>query len=64
MKEKLMSLIDVKSIITIVLTVIFGVMTLNKMIDGEKFFIIYQMIIVFYFGTQVGKKQNEDKGEK
>lgn len=64
MKEKLMSLIDVKSIITIVLTVVFGAMTLNKMIDGEKFFIIYQMIIVFYFGTQVGKKQNEDKGEK
>ena len=64
MKEKLMSLIDVKSIITIVLTVVFGAMTLNKMIDSEKFFIVYQMIIVFYFGTQVGKKQSEDKGEK
>lgn len=64
MKEKLMSLIDVKSIITIVLTVVFGAMTLNKMIDGEKFFIVYQMIIVFYFGTQIGKKQSEDKGEK
>lgn len=64
MKEKLMSLIDVKSIITIVLTVVFGAMTLNKMIDSEKFFIVYQMIIVFYFGTQIGKKQSEDKGEK
>lgn len=64
MKEKLMSLIDVKSIITIVLTVVFGTMTLNKMIDSEKFFIVYQMIIVFYFGTQIGKKQSEDKGEK
>lgn len=64
MKEKLINLIDVKSIITIVLTVVFGAMTLNKMIDSEKFFIVYQMIIVFYFGTQVGKKQNEDKGEK
>lgn len=64
MKEKLTSLVDVKSIITIVLTVVFGAMTLNKMIDSEKFFIVYQMIIVFYFGTQIGKKQSEDKGEK
>lgn len=64
MKEKLTSLVDVKSIITIVLTVVFGAMTMNNMIDSEKFFIIYQMIIVFYFGTQVGKNQNKDKGEK
>ena len=64
MKEKLTSLVDVKSIITIVLTVVFGTMTMNNMIDSEKFFIVYQMIIVFYFGTQIGKKQSEDKGEK
>ncbi len=64
MKEKLTSLVDVKSIITIVLTVVFGAMTMNNMIDSEKFFIVYQMIIVFYFGTQIGKKQSEDKGEK
>ena len=64
MKEKLINLVDVKSIITIVLTVVFGAMTMNNMIDSEKFFIVYQMIIVFYFGTQIGKKQSEDKGEK
>ena len=64
MKEKLTSLVDVKSIITIVLTVVFGAMTMKNMIDSEKFFIVYQMIIVFYFGTQFGKKQSEDKGEK
>lgn len=64
MKEKLTSLVDVKSIITIMLTVVFGAMTMNNMIDSEKFFIVYQMIIVFYFGTQIGKKQSEDKGEK
>lgn len=61
MKEKLANLIDVKSIITILLTIVFCVLTLMGRISQE-FLTIYTVIISFYFGTQY-QKNNSNKKE-
>jgi len=54
MKEKLASLINVKSIVTIMLTVVFCVLSFKGSIPTE-LNDIYKVIIIFFFGTQVGK---------
>lgn len=49
MKEKLKNLIDVKSIVTILLTIVVCILALKGVFDIKEIFI---MIISFYFGTQ------------
>lgn len=57
--DKLAKLINVKSIITILLTIVVCYLALKGQMNIEQ---IYLMIIAFYFGTQVDKKSNkEDK---
>lgn len=54
MKEKLAKLIDVKSIVTLVLTGVFCTLAFKGVIPQE-LNSIYLMVISFYFGTQVTK---------
>ncbi|MGN0601344.1 MAG: hypothetical protein ACI4I7_01395 [Oscillospiraceae bacterium] len=61
MKNKLAKLIDVKSIVTILLTIVFSVLTVKGVITGEQFLTVFTVIIAFYFGTQYQKKINENK---
>lgn len=61
MGKKLAKLIDVKSIVTFVLTGVFAYLSIIGVISGEQFLTIYTMIVSFYFGTQFGKRE---KGEK
>ena len=55
---KFAKLIDVKSIATIFLTVIFGILTLRGTIPQE-FMSVYLIVIGFYFGTQYQKTANK-----
>ncbi|MBQ7345260.1 MAG: hypothetical protein IJW45_04265 [Oscillospiraceae bacterium] len=55
MKEKIAKLIDVKSIVTLLLTVVFCVLCVMDRLPTE-FLTIYTVIIGFYFGTQSQKK--------
>lgn len=57
MKEKLAKLINVKSIITILLTIVVCYLAIFKDFDIKD---LYLMIISFYFGTQVEKKSKEE----
>lgn len=57
MKEKLAKLIDVKSIVTLVLTGVFSALALKGVIDGGQFLTVFTVIISFYFGTQAMKKE-------
>lgn len=57
-KEKLAKLIDVKSIITLVMTIVFAVMASIGVINAEQFIAIYTVVIGFYFGTQYQKGQS------
>ena len=66
MKEALINLLKVKSIITIILTITFCVGVFLTMIKGyelpESLIDLYQIIVVFYFGTQVGKSEATQTG--
>lgn len=55
--KRLANLVSVKSIVTIVLTVIFSVLALRGVITGSDFLTIFLMVISFYFGTQSQKVQ-------
>lgn len=59
MKAKLAKLLCVKSIVTIVLTVVFAILSVNGTISGEQFLMIFTTIIAFYFGTQHEKKEDK-----
>ncbi len=58
MKEKLAKLINVKSIVTLVLTIVVAILTLKGDFDIKE---IYLMIIAFYFGTQLKENKNESE---
>lgn len=62
MLDKLKNLINVKSIITILLTVVFCILTIKNRIPQE-FLNIYTVIISFYFGTQYQKNVESQKDE-
>ena len=55
-KKRLAKLIDVKSIMTLLLTIVFCVMALCGVISGREFQTIFTVIVGFYFGTQSQKK--------
>ena len=56
MKEKIAKLIDVKSIMTLALTLVFCIMCFFPAIPSE-LKDIYLIIVGFYFGTQSQKKK-------
>lgn len=60
LSDKLSRLIDVKSIITIMLTVTFIILSVNEKMTQE-FLTIYTVIISFYFGTQYQKYNKEQE---
>ena len=60
MKNKLAKLIDVKSIVTLALTVLFCILSYKGTIPQEVNN-IYLMIIAFYFGIQYEKKNKENE---
>lgn len=60
MKEKLTKLIDVKSIMTLLLTLVFCALALCGVISGQEFITIFTVIVGFYFGTQANKPAKSD----
>ena len=64
LKKILQNLLTVKSIVTLVLTVVFSVLSLENHISGEQFLNIFSIVIAFYFGTQYEKGvQTSQNGE-
>ena len=59
MLQKLSKLIDVKSIVTLFLTLIFGILALKGGVTADQFLTVFTTIIAFYFGTQYQKNKEE-----
>lgn len=57
------NLLTVKSIVTMVLTVVFSVLAVTNRIDGGQFLNIFSIVIAFYFGTQHQKSMAQEKEE-
>ena len=64
MKDKIAKLIDVKSIVTSAITIVFCILALKQIISGEQFLTIFSVIISFYFGTQYQKNAEVNKNEQ
>lgn len=62
-KDKLAKLIDVKSIVTIVLTIVFATLALTGKITGQDFLTVFSVVIAFYFGTQTQKKKDGEEND-
>jgi len=55
MKDRLMKLLDVKSIVTFLLTATFLVLALRRDVTGQEYLAVFTVVIGFYFGTQAQK---------
>ena len=49
------NLLTVKSIVTLVLTVVFADLSGTGQVSGEQFLTIFSIVVAFYFGTQYQK---------
>ena len=56
-RKRITNLLSVKSMVTIVLTIVFAYMAVTGKISQD-FMTIYAVIIAFYFGTQSQKTQD------
>ena len=54
--ERIANLLSIKSLVTIILTVVFAYLSITKVIAGEQFLTIFTVVIAFYFGTQAVKE--------
>ena len=61
MKERIAKLLSVKSIVTIILTIVVAKLTLEGNFDIKD---IYIMIISFYFGSQFERRNYEEQIDK
>ena len=55
MKERLAKLVDIKSMVTLFLTLVFCYLSIASDVS-EQFMMVYTTVIAFYFGTQTAKK--------
>ena len=60
MKEKLAKLISVKSIMTLLMTLVFCYLAIVGVITAELFLPIFTTIVAFYFGTQYQKQEKKE----
>ena len=60
-KLTIQNLLTVKSIVTILLTVVFAYLAIVGRISGEQFLTIFSVVIAFYFGTQYQKNSGGEE---
>lgn len=61
MIKNIAKLIDVKSLVTLILTAVFAVLSLRGIVTAEQFLTVFTVVVSFYFGTQYQKNQKEDE---
>lgn len=62
MKESIINLLKIKSLVTIITTLAFVVLLFTKETLPQEFTVIYTSIISFYFGVQTTKKEQNGNG--
>ena len=59
LKKRLANLLTIKSLVTLIVTSVFAVLSLRGTISGEQFLTVFTVIIAFYFGTQAVKEDGK-----
>lgn len=62
-RERIAKLIDVKSIMTIMLTIVFCVLALCGVIKAEQFLTVFTVVVSFFFGVKSGRDSGSDEGK-
>ena len=57
-QRRLANLLAVKSIVTVILTVVFAALSWAGRISAEQFMTVFTVVVAFYFGTQAEKRQS------
>lgn len=58
-REKIAKLIDVKSLVTLILTAVFAFLSVTGKLSPEQFLTVFTTVIAFYFGVQHQKNKEE-----
>ena len=59
--QRIGNLITIKSLVTLILTICFVILSLRGTISSEMFMTIFSMCIAFYFGTSKRDDTGTDK---
>lgn len=59
MKERIVKLLTVKSIVTIILTFVFAFLAVTGKVSADQFLTVFSVVVAFYFGTQHEKHTKE-----
>ena len=59
LQERLLKLLTVKSIVTIILTIVFAYLSVIEAVSVDQFLTVFTVIIAFYFGTQAERVQKK-----
>ena len=49
------NLLTIKSLVTLILTVVFAILSVRGQVGETQFLTVFTVVIAFYFGTQVNK---------
>ena len=60
LKKNLANLVKVKTIVTMMLSVVFCILALKGIVSGSEFLTVFTTVIAFYFGTQVEKAEKKE----
>lgn len=63
MIKQLTKLIDVKSILTLILTVVFAFLSVTGTISSSEFLSVFTLVVGFYFGVQHERGNSSEKKE-
>lgn len=61
LNKRLSNLLTVKSIVTIVLTLVFAWLSVCGRVSTDQYLTVFTVVIAFYFGTQAERKNQEEK---
>lgn len=56
LRKRIDNLLTVKSLVTLILTVVFAYLAIVGVISGEMFMTVFTVVIAFYYGTQAKKE--------
>lgn len=58
------NLLTIKSLVTLILTVVFAILSVRGQVGETQFLTVFTVVIAFYFGTQVNKKATGTTGNQ
>jgi hypothetical protein len=59
MFKNIAKLIDVKSLVTLILTAVFAILSVKGNISSDQFLTVFTVVISFYFGIQYEKTKGD-----